>query len=557
MAGKAQVRVVNGRKLKRCSNPDHPGERWLPFDAFQEDRTSATGRKSRCRDCYNAVQRDRYDEDPDGEAARVRERQHSRSAAADERDEGVIDRAVKDARKLARDEEKARAKEEAKRKRLDSDVAQLRPDDFSSDDDYDVSVGNDKSRGARQLSGAASAAKRQEFNEKMARHATGVRGAAVAEARGEGDLVDDMPKGSGTYIGELSEQERRFRNRRLARSLSLFAAAEEQSRRLFVTAARQYFSEQIVPVGYAKTPSKKPIKRSVCLMLSDLHLGSDLSGVDNPCPFGKLEEARRLEYILRQAIDYKPQYRENSELVLMWNGDLIEGLLLHDLRDGAPLAEQKCVLWKYALAFIGECSAAFPRVRLFWKPGNHGRDKVRHPGRATSRKWDGHEWEMGVALQMATASLPNVTWETDENGVLNRAPHSVVDLHGAKFCLTHGDTEIKVGDPDTKAKENTSILSGINSTLRYGVKFDAFGFGHYHKGRYQIESGVRILWNGALLPPNGHARTSGYGESCGQFLWEASPGYPVGDVRFIEVGKSQDRDEKLGHLIKPFRFDLE
>src|SRR5437870_1035987 len=65
----------------------------------------------------------------------------------------------------------------------------------------------------------------------------------------------------------------------------------------------------------------------------------------------------------------------------------------------------------------------------------------------------------------------------------------------------------------------------------------------------------RVVWNGALVPSNGHARSSGYiGELCGQALWEAVEGYPVGDLRFVEVGPAQDRDEQLGCLITPFRF---
>lgn len=542
MAGKITT-VRDGKK--RCAAPEHKGERWLPLAMFPSDRSQATGKKSWCRTCHNERQKD-HDAKP-GVSEKHTERARARSRAADERDEALIARADRDARK-------AIAEAELRDRRLASDIEPLKPDDFAPMD-FDVSVGNVPGQG--HVSSHASSQKRQEYNEQMGKHAAAVRQASLAEAQGDGDMVDAMPAEDGTYIGALAEQERRFGNRRLARSISLFAANEEQARRLFIATAKQYFADKVVPVGYARKPSRAPIKRSVCLMLSDLHIGSDLSGADNPSQFGAVEESRRLEYVLRQCLDYKPQYREHSELVLMWNGDLIEGLLQHGHpHDGAPLAEQKAALWSYGMSFIGACSAAFPRVRLFWKPGNHGRDKVRHEGRATSRKWDGHEWEMGFAMQMATRSLKNVAWEVDSRGVLDRQPQSIIDLHGSNFLLTHADTEIKLGDPDTKAKENFAQLSSINSTLRYGKRCDAFGFGHYHKGRYQIGEGIRILWNGALVPPNGHARASGYGESCGQWLWEAVEGYPVGDVRFIEVGRSQDRDEKLGSIIRPFRFEL-
>ncbi len=292
-------------------------------------------------------------------------------------------------------------------------------------------------------------------------------------------------------------------------------------------------------------------------MLSDLHIGADLSPVDNPTPFGAVEESRRLEYVLRQVIDYKPQYRKNSELLLAFNGDGIEGLLFHDLRDGAPLAEQQAAFLSYMMAFIATCSAHFPRVRMKWVPGNHGRNKLRHPGRATSSKWDGIEWGLGFTLQMATQNLRNVVWDVDAQGHLLRKPYAIAELHGAYFGFTHADTEIKLGHPDKKADDNFKALLAINSTRRYGVEFAGWGGGHYHTARHQLCDGMRILWNGALIPPNGHARTSGYGESCGQFVWEAVHGHPVGDVRLVEVGRAQDVDERLGSLIRPFRFALE
>jgi hypothetical protein len=536
---------------RRCSSPDHQGERILPEDSFASDRAQPSGRRSWCKGCCNAAKRAKYNDDPAPAHARATRTHRAATARADARDEAVIEQTTAAARKLAKEAEADAARARASESRLASDLDALRPEDF------DVAVANDPSTPrSRSLSKQAAAEKRQDYSRRMGEHMEAVRQAAVTTAQDGGDVLENMPGGTGEYVGQLAEQERRFGNRRLARSISLFAANEEQARRLFIATAKQYFSDRVTPIGYAKKPSTKPIKRSVCLMLSDLHIGSDLSGADNPSAFGAVEEARRLEYILRQCLDYKPQYREHSELVLMWNGDLIEGLLLHDLRDGAPLAEQKAAFWSYAMAFIGQCAGAFPRVRIYFKPGNHGRDKVRHPGRATSRKWDGHEWEMGFALMMACSGLKNVVWEVDDRGSLDRKPYSIIDLHGSNFLLTHADTEIKLGDPDTKAKENFAALSSINSTLRYGKTFAACGFGHYHKARYQIGGGLRLLWNGALLPPNGHARTMGYDESCGQWLWEAVEGYPVGDVRLIEVGRAQDNDLRLGTLIKPFRFEL-
>lgn len=597
------TRVRNGTAQKRCSAPDHRGSRWLPRTAFQADATRPDGLKYLCRECVNRRQR-AYEARPDilerkraeyaadpapqlaadkhrrdervakhtvraGEAIDAAERyarRHVTEVAAGrwpphmsvevdeaiESDAEVAEQEDREARRAAdraaKIAEAALRREAERAARLASDTDPLRPEDFDEPDD--TSVANDP--GSNRLSSQFSREKRQEYARAMGQHAHHVRAAAAAELRGDGDLVDSMPPEAGSYIGKLAEQEARFGRRRLARSLSLFAAGEEQARRLWAQACRQYLTGRVVPTGYAaKGPSSRPVKRSVCLLLSDLHIGADLKQGDNPLPYRALEEARRLEYVLRQAIDYKPQYRADSELVLMLNGDLIEGLLLHDFRDGAPLIEQKVAFQRYMERFVGECARAYPRVRIYCQPGNHGRDKVRHPGRATSSKFDSHETGMYYALSRACTALKNVTWDIPFRAA------TLVDLHGSKLLLTHGDTEVKLGDPDHKATENAQILAEINASNLYGAQIAALAAGHFHKPRY-LPKKIRQIFNGALVPPNGHARGAGYiGESCGQWLWESVPGHPVGDTRFIEVGSMQDTDERLGGIIEAFRFNLD
>ena len=437
-----------------------------------------------------------------------------------------------DTRALCRGCEADDTKAKRAARRLSSNYAALKPEDF------DVGVAND-GRTNRE----ASTQKRQEWSEAM--------GEAADALRASGGDPDTMPGDVGEYIAKLAEQERRFGNRRIARSASLAAAHEALALRQFKVAAEQYLRGQVQPTGYAQRPHDRTTKRTVVLLLSDLHIGSDLGSRENPVRYGAVEEARRLEYVVRQALDYKPQYRTDSELLLLLNGDLVEGYLLHDLRDGAPLTEQKVAFWRYFHAAMGLFAQQYPRVRVVCQPGNHGRDRIRHPGRATSSKWDGHEWQMYWALREMCSALPNVSWDIPQRAV------AVVDLYGSQLLLTHGDTEVKLGDPDTAAERNGLTLDRINSTGIYGATFDAAAFGHFHKPRYR-PGRVRTIFNGALVPPNGWHRTMGFvGEPCGQWLWEAVEGFPVGDLRFIEVGPAQDKDERLGTLIVPFRFDDE
>lgn len=437
----------------------------------------------------------------------------------------------------AKAREKEQAQLEAQAARLSSDFAPL-----DAGEDYDTSVANDKTGdyAAVKARSKASEQKRQEFNAMMGDYAT---------ALGTGQ---QMTRRMGLYMGALAEQERRFGNRRIARSVSILAAHNELARELMKATAEQYFADKVTPTGYAALakskgpPAEGAITRSVVAHWSDLHLGANLDARSNPIPFRKVEEARRFEYIVRQVLDYKPQYRSHSEHVCIINGDVIDGFLQHDQRAGIPLAEQKAVFWHFFSTYLGLAAQQFPRVRVVCQPGNHGRNIARHPGRATEDKWDGIEWDMYYALSLMCRSLPNVTFDIPFQAV------SKLELHGQFLLVTHGDTEVKLKDPDSGAKDNAAQLDRINATQLYGVTFARGVAGHFHKSRQNPS----WMFNPALVPPNGHARGEGYiGEPCGQTIWEAVEGYPVGDVRVTFVGRAQDNDEQLGKLITPFRFE--
>ncbi len=497
--------------------------------------------RRRCRQCYNnksaalparpdATKWPAYEAfDADDEVAEFEQGPGAAPTAAE----------VRAAAKAVRDEAALAA-------RRASDFAPMRPEDF--EDEFATGVANDHRPGARQASSEAAREKRQEFNQQMGEFATDLRDAVSGSSAGRGSVGELLPERHAPYIAKLGEQERRFGNRKWSRSIAIAEGHEQLSREAMAYVAQKYFREKITPTGYACLPKAANPRRTVALLLSDLHLGSELDSMDEPVSFTAIQEARRLEFLLRQFCDYKPQYRDQSEALLIINGDIIEGQLMHDFRSGSPLAEQKAIFWKYFQAFVAYVAQQYPSVRIVCQPGNHGRDKVRHPGRATSRKWDGHEFECYFALREMCRGLLNVTWQIDFRAV------SAVSLYGSTLGVTHGDTEVKFGHPDGAAKSNQRELDRVNATSIFGHWFDAWVVGHYHTPRYHPGK-PGVIYNGALVPPNGHARANGYiGEPCGQFLFESVEGFPIGDVRFIEVGTSQDNDERLGTLIKPFRF---
>lgn len=496
------------KRFKRCAAGCSPDK--LPASAFYARKDSRDGLEHTCKACRDKRAKATKDAKADAEAAKI----------------------LRDTADRTR--------------RMASDHEALKIDDLVGE--YDVGVGNVNTPAGKRASAQASAEKRQEFNARMGRNAETLKlAAATAHERG-GDVLSGMTAESGAYIGALAEQERRFQNRRIARTISLAQANEALSLAQFKQVAREFLSDKITPVGYAKQPPSRPMKRTAVLLLSDLHIGAELDSLDEPMPFGAVAEARRLEYVMRQAIDYKPQYRRDTKLCVLLNGDVIQGQLGHQIGAGAPLTEQKAAFWMYFRSMAAEFSRAFPEVEWHCQPGNHGRDKQRHPGRATWRKWDGHEYECYFALAQMCSGLKNTTFSVPFKAV------SKVNLHGSILGVTHGDTEVKLGHPDTAAEKNARQLDKMNSARLWDCEFAAWAFGHFHTPRY-IPSNIRAIFNGALIPPDGHARSEGYiREPCGQFLWEAVEGHPIGDVRFLQLGRFVDNDERLGQIIKPFRF---
>lgn len=448
----------------------------------------------------------------------------------------------KDCRNVA-----ARARIVDRQQRLEQeDFAALKHEDFA------VEVGNVPDRGAADAHARSKAAeeKRQEYNRRMGQVAADLHERWERYLAGDLKALDTMSPDQITYLLSLSEQERRFGNRRVARSASISLAHELLGIRMFCKAAEQWLADRVVPKGYARREPKNAggLDRTVHAVLSDLHLCADLRSAENPIAFGRLEQSRRLAAVCRQILEYKPQYRKRTRLMLHVIGDVIQGMLLHDMRDGAPLTEQMVVFWELMAQFVGLCAAEFLEVEIWFQPGNHGRDKLRHPGRATSFKWDGHEWRLYYALSMMCRQLKNVTCHLPFRSV------SLIDVYGQTMGDSHGDTEIKLATPMRHLEANLLELQKINATQLYGRRVDAWNFGHFHFPML-VPGDPAMILNGALVPPDGHARSQGWiSGRCGQWIYESVPGHLVGDARLVEVGPEQDADESLDAILTPPTF---
>lgn len=303
---------------------------------------------------------------------------------------------------------------------------------------------------------------------------------------------------------------------------------------------------QAMPVPKAS----KKIDRIVNVVLSDLHIGSDISSEETGYQqFGKVEEARRLAQITKQICSYKQQYREHSRLVVHLIGDIIQGQL-HDMRDGAVQAEQFARAVHLISQAVSHLSAAYPQVDIYCSTGNHGRNKARHFERAVHQKWDSIETELYVALHYACSNLKNVKFH------IPKTPYCKVEVLEHKFFTTHGDTVMKPGNPG-KAISMGSLenqINKINASLPDADEYSVFVVGHVHTPSMTfLDNGTVMVTNGCMVPVDQFAVSIGVMEShCGQWIWETIQGHPVGDARLIKVGAEHDKDPSLDGIIKPW-----
>jgi predicted phosphodiesterase len=319
--------------------------------------------------------------------------------------------------------------------------------------------------------------------------------------------------------------------------------------------AEELFKEQFckiksVSIKPYKSKSRNKIKRAVNIVLSDLHIGSDIKATKTGhLDFGRVQEARRLARITQEVLDYKPQYRKETELNVLLLGDLVQNQL-HDARDGAPMTEQVVRAIHLLTQQMAHFVNSYPKVNVYVNYGNHSRRTSRHHGRAVNDKWDNYETIIAYALKEAFRSYSNI------NFTIPMTPFVTYEVFGKKIFLTHGDGVLNVGYPGSSI--NTKSLEGqinkINSTLPDANEYSVFIVGHVHVGSMtHLANGAVMITNGAMVPADEYAVSIGLFENyCGQQMFESVEGYPVGDSRFIKVSSKDDNNKELDKIIKPF-----
>lgn len=337
-------------------------------------------------------------------------------------------------------------------------------------------------------------------------------------------------------------------NRKVGKDATQITLVMEEVERL----SKRVFSGRIKPVKvrYSSTKTCVPNSRVVTLNLSDLHFGSDLKAAETGfLDYGKTEEARRLAFVVKQACEYKPEYRSATRLRLNLLGDLIHGKL-HDQVDGAVLAEQISRAIHLLTQAVAQLAAHYPSIDVECTTGNHGRNLTRHFGRATVGKFDSNETVIYSAIKNACRHLTNVRFS------IPLRPFGVYEDFGKKTFVTHGDTVLRPGNPGKSINTGglEAQINRWNASLSDSDEYAVFIMGHVHVPMAtQLANGAHVITNGCLIPADNFCVSIGLPETvCSQILFESIAGYPVGDLRMISLAPSVDKMSELDQIIEPW-----
>ncbi len=308
------------------------------------------------------------------------------------------------------------------------------------------------------------------------------------------------------------------------------------------------------PVKPLKKTANKKLERSLVVHFSDTHFGCnvDRDEMDNVNEYNWTIAARRTALLMDQVVTYKPQYRAQTELVMLINGDIIAGVI-HDQEWAVDLLTKQ---FAGAISIFGQAisyaAQHFKKVRVVCTPGNHGRAMHKSSrDRATVHKWDSYENMIYIALREIMKKYSNVEFTIPE------APYAIVDIQSHKFLVTHGDTVVNVGNPgkNLNMKSINEQINKVNSQLIKGDdKFAALVVGHVHVPTVQeTESGTMLLINGTMSGTDPFAQSIGiFSKNATQTLFEVVEGHAVGDMRLIRL---RDADDKKAYdmIIEPFK----
>lgn len=201
----------------------------------------------------------------------------------------------------------------------------------------------------------------------------------------------------------------------------------------------------------------------------------------------------RAERLVDSVTKFATRTLSNYDFPTLWilaNGDHING----EIHDASAVSEYKNVFRNtlavgqmHALMFR-DLAAAFPRVKVVYTAGNHGRRTRRKEYVAGA--WNNWDYLVGETARLMCADLPTVEFLIPDAWSVN------LDIRGWIFNVSHGD--------DVKAWNSIPFYGMERQTRRLqslavveGQSIHYFARGHFHTPATLSNPAGEILMNGA------------------------------------------------------------
>lgn len=325
-----------------------------------------------------------------------------------------------------------------------------------------------------------------------------------------------------------------------------------------IKSALKEFPIQIQESRKNLTRKVKNLQREVICHISDTHLGLTIDPEEVEGNIYNWEiAARRFSLLAQEVANYKLDHRDEcGRLVINCAGDFLCGAIHTDDHNTELLTLQIVGAARYIIAFIDYQLQFYSKILVPVATGNHDRLMTPSKGknRALAQKYDGYGTVLFEMVQQAFRQNPNVEF------VIPKTPYTTYRVFGRPFWTTHGDTVIEIGNPSKTIDIGKIVakVDAINSVLDTENRMQVLLLGHTHTGVYVgLDSAVDLFINPSMSGIDPFAQSIGVIRPArpGQWLFESSKDYRVGDQRLISLSSADD-DSSLNNIIPTFTGTL-
>jgi predicted phosphodiesterase len=305
----------------------------------------------------------------------------------------------------------------------------------------------------------------------------------------------------------------------------------------------------VIPEGKIEFHKTKYKNRMLTLLWSDLHFGVDVDPREVlSSSFNWKIATRRMARLVEQAAQWKPEHREETQLQIVLNGDILHGIIHLSEANIKEIQEQIWGSTAILSRAIGFLAQHFGSINILCLPGNHDRTSYRSSERAVAQRWNSHSHSVYLALKCWFRECKNISFDVPMSGMgTYKAPG------GHLVFATHGDTEPSTSNvgKSFNVSKTTEALLKLNAGEVLPRRPSVVLFGHWHQpSQFMLPDGTICIVNGSLIGSDNFAQNAiGYFNTMpAQIMFESVSDFPVGDFRIIQL-RSADNDASLDDII--------